>query len=646
MLELFDSGPPTGDGELLIAILEQDDPKKLANRLKVMPGLANTFAPRYLFHGKRCTMGIVAAAIHCKALKCLGVIDLTPETYGGKKKGPSAMHIACDDGWIPGLKLLMEHGVPFQVFDCFQKSPLAYIADNKNVNVLKMVLTHLHKTGQKSALKSVYLSSQGSIDFLKYCVDCGNVVMIEACCWAHDVGLISDEDVSAANDYWGERWGDRREKPMFLELYGHAKSLRIASERTELFTPFVAESRFAAIDGANAIVPRESIRAVDEIYACVKREENWLLVPSEFSETDNLLFELPRHLLSGKNMLYDCTQYPTLKLYFEALFSCCMVDDGTFLKPNISAASTSFGSVWQGFGVVLAHLGLVGCHYRWPKPLHPFLYISLSRETPFNIDWDSALIEEYMLVTDSEAVRNARTAGMTKFLNGDDDHLNEWESAYDSELLKAWSEEQTYMQFICERIREGFFQLKMGNLAVRLLQDFCVMCAFQKSIEQSTAATVRLWYEGLQELSGDELKSSIGYLGNLRFSAYTTVDHSTRMTSAEIERFRDMFIAWCQKPNRSREFLSALCSTSIFLPISTTSHNIVLIGERGRRVKIPIILLPRPSHVLFVMDTEEELDQLAEDIVSTRKLLEFDVDCDDCDFFSGRYMPLPFPSRG
>ena len=635
--------PPTGEGELLTEILEQDDPVKLENRLKLIPGLASTFAPRFLFHGKRCSMGIIAAAIHCKALNCLNVIDFTPETFGGKRKGPSALHIACDEGWVPGIRLLLEHRVPFQVFDCFQKSPLAYVADNKNMTVFKLVLKHIADTGEKSALKNVYLTNQGSIDFLRYCVDSGNDVMIEACCWAHDIGLLSDDDVAAASCHWTEKWGSEREKPMFLELFTHTRSLKIASDQMELFTPYVAESRFALIETVNGVMPRDAIRAIDEIYAGVKREENWLLVPSEFSASSSasILLEFPRHLLQGKNILYDCTQYYTLKQYFETLVSCVMVDDGNFWKPL--AVSANSDTIWQGFGVVLAHLGLVGCHYRCTKPLHPLLYVCLCSTNPLNMGWDSSQIEEFMIVTNQEAVRNARTAGMIKFLNGDDDHLNEWEHAYDSEIIKPWSQEQMYMRSICEYVREGFYGLKMGHYQAHL-QDFVLMDAFRKNIQQSSATTVRLWFEGIQHLSGDDLLSPIGFLGNMKFTAYTTCDPETRMDVEEIERFKNLFIQWCKKAKHSRDFLSALCGTSLFLPISTTSHNIVFIGERSRRVKVPIILLPRLSHVLFVMNSEEELDQLADDIISTRKLIEFDMDCNDYDFFRGRYVRVPISS--
>jgi hypothetical protein len=123
-------------------------------------------------------------------VNCLERLPVSPETYGSKRKGRTAAHIACAKGWLDGIRWLIRHSVPFDSFDQFRRTPLAYVADTEDVAAFHHIIDYFTGTRNTFGLNNVFLSPQtaSSVDFLNYSTTTHNTVMVNCCQRAHELG--------------------------------------------------------------------------------------------------------------------------------------------------------------------------------------------------------------------------------------------------------------------------------------------------------------------------------------------------------------------------------------------------------------------------------------------------------------------------
>jgi hypothetical protein len=123
-------------------ILKNDDAEALQRHLRSRPELPSILYCQLPYRGELQSFGLIASAIHYEAECCLRHLPMTPETWGSKRGGPTAAHVACLQRWKPGLNRLLSARVTFQVFDSAHRTPLSYVADNQDMWAFRTLLDY------------------------------------------------------------------------------------------------------------------------------------------------------------------------------------------------------------------------------------------------------------------------------------------------------------------------------------------------------------------------------------------------------------------------------------------------------------------------------------------------------------------------
>jgi hypothetical protein len=431
-------------------ILKNDDAEALQSRLRSRPGLPNIVYFQLPYRGELCSFGSVASAIHYRAERCLRHIPTTPETWGSKRGGPTAAHVACLECWQPGIDHLVAAQVPFHVFDSFHHTPLSYVADNKDVRAFQTLLDYFCRNAQRSSVKNVFNDPiSGSVDLLSYCVKTQNKIIINCCQRARDLGLLDDGTIERACDQW-EREGEGP-PPRFLRVFRQSRRLEADVSMSALFSPLVSVTRFAPIDSKCSFPIRPTVQAIDELNRLVRgmRTHDWV-APQDPRDSELVAF-----LEADGFAPYNYTPRTIIKRYFDEVL--VRVGRG-YLMPRADDPHS-----WEGLGMVLAHVGAMGCHCLLERPLDPLLWAAIRGDRLS--DYSPELIEEYLLETDQDWLGSRRVEATRQFHKGDSGCVE----CYRHALLAHWREHISPMLPICEAISRGFGRLTVAKASDKKL---------------------------------------------------------------------------------------------------------------------------------------------------------------------------------
>jgi hypothetical protein len=543
------------------------------------------------------------------------------ETWGRKKGGPTAAHVACAESWLPGIKHLIEHGVPFDLVDRLYKAPLAYIADQHDINGFRLLTDYLTHTGQKSTLKSVWLSTEngGSVSFLSYCVLTRNSSMVNCCHRAYDRQMIDDVDVEQACADWKARYPSER-MPRFLSVFEKMKIQERELEIVHLFAPLVAYSQFAGMDSANSADVKETVIALDNLRMSVMALRNWsLLAPPagmpSFSVASRIITTFPEHFLTGElinqQIAFEYTPHDILKMYFRAVLNELFEADRGYLRPRRSKD----GKAWFGFGVVLAHIGAIGCHYTWPTPLDPLVWAAVrgDLERP-----PADYIEQYFLVLDPASIQKMRGDLIQSFQKAQLDCVVQ----YQSELSAKWDAHMRDLSNAYNWIHRGFWARPTRDF--ELTPTSARFDQFRATIKQTSVPAIRLWYEGFRRDTSarDVFRPQITWAAFFEKSVCwrfrTSNDPQRRVDINRMKQFAQAFLRWIIHAPDAHLVVAAMCGVSGLITLTTYVHKIIVIGDDAawhaspESARLPKVLLPKQKPILYaVADVPKVFGQLA-----------------------------------
>ncbi|KAK8866693.1 hypothetical protein M9Y10_009660 [Tritrichomonas musculus] len=591
----------------LIDILKNDDTERLKSIIDANPEISiSTFIT---FAGRSLPVGAVTAAMHYKAIGCLKLLPKTFETYGCKMGGPSAAHVACENQWEPGLQILMNDKVPLNTFDGSSKSPLAYVAEHENIHFFRLFLRYFDKNKQvENGLKNVALGSEGSLDFLSYCVEFKKTVMIEACNYAMKLKFISKNEIRNAIKRWKEKY-PYETMPLFLRTFNDTFSLQDQSDIKHIFSPLVPTSKFAEINSPHSIPIFNAISKINKLCGIVNFNlPN--LDEDQFTFNKNILFgNYPETIESNEDLMTNYfTPYGVLKKYFSMFIEqMLVVDNYNYLIPQ-----TKFlvAEVWTGFGTVLAHIGYTGCHYHFDYPLHPLIYTVLSLNDPKDLDkMKTEDIEQYFLIIRSNKKKKsvlleARKKGNELFLERNKDFITE----YDNKLTQSWNIEIRCYKNVLAHIHKGFYRETSNERLTR----------FQSEIKNMDPATIRMWFEGI-----DHSSSVYNISKQLFFKVFMRENDGGILRA---NHFIRMFKEWLRDTDKKVviNFLTALLGTKVLLPIENTFKTLFIISnpqENTGNPPIPYIIVPSEEAVIPIMNSKDEINEFANRLFNDQKIL-------------------------
>jgi hypothetical protein len=166
------------------------------------------------------------------------------------------------------------------------------------------------------------------------------------------------------------------------------------------------------------------VEALVKVKLRTLRLRNWCRLPvlgpfslSYFSSNGNI---------SEKTWL-ECIPYAELKMYFAELHMMCFNDVNGYLCPRHDTDMD-----WFGFGVFLANVGALGCHYLWPQPLDPLLWAAIHHDPDEKVSMDD--IEQYFLEVEPVAVLETRVRAVKSFQSSLEDCVTDYHKA----LLLMW----------------------------------------------------------------------------------------------------------------------------------------------------------------------------------------------------------------
>ncbi|KAH0788138.1 vacuolar protein sorting protein DigA [Histomonas meleagridis] len=359
--------------------------------------------------------------------------------------GPSAVDVAFEEEWKPGIDFIFANNIPIDKYDKDFKTPIISVLDKKKINLFNKLVDYFVSKNLMNVLKSIKFTNERSINALYYCVLEHNIEMIEACQYAYVMGLIDDNDVLESEKKWVELYKNEK-KPLFLQTLNHLESITAARE---CFTPDVPLSQFAGIPTRYSLPFDISFHETADfvnylMFKDIKPPNSLIAFPD-----DNILYQLPASLLESD----DCfvfVNYFDLKQYFRQIIN-GYFSESLYLTPINTKKDYQ---VWYYFGVLLGNLSLTGSHFKLPLPLHPLIYASLtcSNVTDTFNDISDDLIEEYLLASNPKQITRIRTKAYNALEKG---QFNE--SLMSNDLQSAWK--QVYDEYIdiLEKINQGFY---------------------------------------------------------------------------------------------------------------------------------------------------------------------------------------------
>lgn len=552
----------------LIDIFKFDDIESLNNFIKTNPEISiSTYIP---FSGNNLPVGAVAAAMHYRAINCLKLLlsrhQLTFETYGGKMGGPSAAHVACENQWEPGLQILIEAKVPLNTFDGNSKTPLAYVADHENISFFRHFLKYFEDTNQvKNGLKNVALESEGSLDFLSYCVENKKIIMIEACNYATKKGFIEKHEIKNAILRWKSKYSDD-ELPLFLRCFDDTFTLQDKCAINNLFSPLVPSSKFAEINSPYSIPIYDVILKINQLceLSNIKvyniREKNF-----NFKKFSNFIFNIEKE----KVLTTHFSTYKMLKKYFNSFFKLMKRDEKSKYYLPFTNQHIYIRECWRDFGTVLAHVAYTGFHYHFKYPLHPLIYHVLTIDNPKNIkNLDPEDIEEYFQVIKPNKIRGgsiieARKKGLEHFLKGE-----EFQNQYDDSLRSSWKTEVRGFDIVLTNIYNGFYKENSDSKFMEFLEE----------IKKLDVTTMRIWFEGIYYKNPIQNRSQFDLFSQLNFKLYMRENDGGVIRA---KKFIQMFKEWMKECNTEIliNFFTALLGNKVLWPVESNYKTIFIISK-------------------------------------------------------------------
>jgi hypothetical protein len=625
--------PVRGEHLTLEEIIRSDDVNALNDLMRDTPDLVNTEWICISFQGQRCLVGILGAAIHFRALSCLKRIPVRRETYGRKKGGPTAAHIACAEGWHPAIVHLIDKGAPLDGYDSEHRSPLAYLADRCALRAFHCVVDELNRRGNCFGLNGVYIGTAetGSLDFAGYCALTGNRTMLNFCQYSGTLKMLGPTAMDEARRVWHTHHPRVRE-PHALVFFCQNRDLKRDLDISDIFQPIVQSSNFAPIDSERSIPIGGLVRELESITQSLVPLRQWiLLAPPAGMPSDPVrwLTEFPRHFLYRtrvtEQVVFEFSCHNALKTYFTMLIKEHFDHERGYLRPRVGTRAD-----WFGFGVVLAHVGAIGCHYLWPFPLDPLVWAAI-RQNPR--DATSAHdIEGYFLEVDQEMIRGLRDEAITSF------HVSLENSTirYREELQTRWKRHMDRTESIYTAIRTGFFAEPTADFRDRESGQWKTFCAFRKAIEKLPVPGIRLWFEGLgksHQVRGKGSRRSFegdGHRGqekvfplwwkafkrNVTFCFRIAPEADARFWQPRLEAFVRSFLDWAKSDENGPQFVAALCGVSSIIPMRRFRTKIVVVGDEDAWASgidwqwTPKLLLPKQKALIFA--SEEVYGMFAE----------------------------------
>lgn len=581
-------------------IFKYDDTESLKYFIKANPEIS--ISTYITFSGNILPVGAVAAAMHYRAIECLKLLPMTFETYGGKMGGPSAAHVACENQWEPGLRILMNARVPLNTFDGNSKSPLAYVAEHENITFFRLFLQYFEENKQvKDGLKNVALESEGSLDFLSYCVEIKKTVMIEACNYAAKKGFITDQEIRNAIIRWRAKYGDEP-MPLFLNYFETSFNLQDECKIYNLFSPLVPTSKFAEINSPYSIPIYDAIDKINKL--CDLANFKLPNLPeNEFSfEKFN---EFPLKLESDNIFTKYFSTYNILKKYFKDFFQQMkMIENSNYYLPNLGKFMI-IQDVWKDFGTVLSHVAYTGMHYHFEYPLHPLIYTVLTLKDPHSIDrMKPDDIEQYFQVIKPNKIKgtsiiDARKKGFKLFLQRGQDFIKE----YDESLNRSWITEVRGYKMIFVNIHKGFYKETQDERFSR----------FQEEIKKLDVTTMRIWFEGINYESPLNPNMQCDLADQIIFKPFLRENDGGIIRA---NQFIQMFKEWMKETDIKIliNFLTALLGNKVLLPVESNFKTLFIISQPIKdqsSLPHPYIVVPTQEGAIPILNSKEEINDLA-----------------------------------
>lgn len=585
-------------------IIMMDDFSQLKTKLSLSDDMGS-FTIKY--NGQSAVCGSIGFAIMCQSEHCMNLIPIKPGNYEAKNQNdPCAAHIAFATGWKPGIKYILQKNIlnP-KSYDKFHKSPIAYIADRNDLEALECVIKYAEITTNRSKciFDDVFIPKTGSVGFITYCASLGRSQLIDYCDYAFTKKVMNVQSVDKAIEIW-----EKIDQPLPVLLQKLKINRDIARKIRDLtmFLPKFAQSSFAPATTNGSIDVKVIIHDIELLGATVKEYRQYSMAPLSLEEYDyendkNILVNFPLYLTTNYQIAYSFTPHLVLQKYFKTFFSDYWVLDDEYLIPKTKTNDDK--EVWNGFGIVLAHIGYSGCYCKFPNQLHPFIYTALNKNCLQKLgSMADEEIESCLRDLKPKHVNQARRELVNAFHR---DNMN-MKKYFENDIRNEWDKLiQAFYPYI-RLIQEGFETLKIYGYDCLQMTDLKSFMTFKSVIQDLSLPSIRLWYEGCLFHNDDIFNNkSLQITQKMKFNYL--VDSQYINSHKVFHEFKEGFFDWCKaNSNLAVDFIVAMCGVNAFLPFENNHLVFTLIYDpRVFSYPRPMIITPQLQAVLWVVPKEE-----------------------------------------
>jgi hypothetical protein len=445
------------------------------------------------------------------------------------------------------------------------------------------------------------------IDFVSYCVRTHNVTMLNCLQPALNRKLLDDDSIKQGYADWMARYPQEKVPHFFKRFIDH-KSTQSELELSEVFSPITLVNAFSRATSNTSVQVFSIMASIDNAMQQAGILRKYIIAPVEIPpEQPDLLTALPLHFLSGdcikENILLECICPTLLKQYFVSLIETCFNTKGVYMRPE-----PEHEREWFGFGVLLAHVGSMGCHFDWEVEFDPLIWGCLRCENWIPDSDDE--IEQYLLELSPELIGSRRYASLIGFQVGKEDCTED----YFAELRTEWNEHLNAMRSVYREIHRGFWADLTFDFAANMFEAMGLFQSFRQTIGKMPLPAIRLWYEGFRARSspGTTFEFQVDWEGvfaaNVSFQFRIPEAENEVLWEERFKLFIQNFLVWTKRTHSARQFIVALSGVAAVIPIRKFGIRIIIVGEEegwhsGLSARwMPRCILPARKGLLYAIE--------------------------------------------
>ncbi|EAY01303.1 hypothetical protein TVAG_395500 [Trichomonas vaginalis G3] len=326
------------------------------------------------------------------AAECLKYYERSP-----KGSGFTSLHLAFKDNWQQGIEILFKYKHLLYTFDKSKKSPLAYFADQQNIETIPLVIKLITKHDCKNALKHVH---GRDMTFVQYCIANKLDLMTNALSAFIEAGLIEEKSFL-------ELSFSKSSDPSLSKLFRETAKYSLEYKLKLWMQPDCYKSnRFSPTYLVGKNVEQIQAHLNNLIYLSNMLRTDMKPLPSNVSE-DKIIDHLLQFEAGEQRFLNYYINSDYLKIIYEDVkVNSIPYENDTFIIPNNNI------DFWYRFGFIFGLVCVSGSYLEFPYKLSPLFYDKIVNK---NTKLDSGTLIDYIKGTDPKLYSKYLKSKQTEF---------------------------------------------------------------------------------------------------------------------------------------------------------------------------------------------------------------------------------------